>query len=243
MHGTRSALAVAVVVSATLVGASAPSALPQSANQCSAKALRVVIAGRYRCLDRGVACRARLNSGYHRYYFHCSGGYLVYWWSGLVRRPVHFPTLTPGSPCPAAEQNGTLGDHGGLDLPTSPAFGPGPAYPTLGSDSGKAQLSYSTGFSSYEGWEGTKVLWTVPSYNGPYIVRGRQLDGGRDALKFDQGPNWSNKLHAELRLVGPYPRLNPAATYGRAPGCFAYQVDGRGFSYLIVFEARHVPSS
>jgi hypothetical protein len=46
-----------------------------------------------------------------------------------------------------------------------------------------------------------------------------------------------------LRLVGPYPRLNPAATYGRATGCSAYQVDGRGFNYLIVFEARRVPSN
>jgi hypothetical protein len=243
MQGTRAAFAFAVVVSTTLVGASAPSASPQAADACSARALRVVIAGRQRCLDRGVACRARLNSGYHRYYFHCTGGYLVYWWSGLVRRPLHLPTLTAGSACPAAGQNGTLRDHGGLDLPTAPAFGPGPAYPTLGSDSGKALLTYGGGFSSYEGWEGSKVLWTVPHYNGPYIVRGRHLEGDQNELKFDQGPNWSNRLHAELRFVGPYPRLNPAATYLRAPGCYAYQVEGRGFSYLIVFEARLGSSS
>jgi hypothetical protein len=238
----RSALAVAVVMGASLLGASAPSASLERADRCGSGALRVVIAGRHRCLDRGIACRARLNSGYHRYYFHCSGGYLVYWWSGLVARPLHVPTLAPGSACPAAMPHGTLRDQGGLALPAAPAFGPGPAYPTLGVDSGTALLSYRVGFSPFEGWEGTKILWTVPSYNGPYVVRGRRLDGNLDELKFDQGPSWSNKLHGELRLVGPYPDLNPAATFLRAPGCYAYQVDGRGFSYLIVFEARVVSS-
>ena len=55
--------------------------------------------------------------------------------------------------------------------------------------------------------------------------------------RLDQGPQWSDKLNDELRLVGSYTRLNPAATFLLAPGCYAYQVDGRGFSYLIVFEA------
>jgi hypothetical protein len=116
-----------------------------------------------------------------------------------------------------------------------PAFGPGPAYPTLPSEDGHAALHYLLGWG-YEGWDGTKVLWTVPTYTGPYIVRGRQLDGPGE-LRFDQGPEWSRKLHDELRLVGPYALLNPAATFLRSPGCYAYQVDGRGFSYVIVFEA------
>ena len=182
--------------------------------RCGSGALKVPIAGRYRCLQRGVTCHARLNSAYHRYLFHCSGGFLVYWWTGLLRRPLHIPTTGAGTVCPATEQSGTLGDHG-VDASSGPAFGPGPAYP--------------------------KLLWTVPGYNGPYIVRGRQLDGPNE-LAFDQGPSWSNKLHGELRLVGPYSGLNPAATYLRAPGCYAYQVDGRGFSYLITFEARAVSS-
>jgi hypothetical protein len=98
---------------------------------------------------------------------------------------------------------------------------------------------YGVGWAPYEGWEGSKLLWTVPRYNGPYIVRGRQLDGP-NILEFDQGPQWTDKLHDELRLVGPYSDLNPAATYLRTPGCYAYQVDGRGFSYVIVFEAQVV---
>jgi hypothetical protein len=84
---------------------------------------------------------------------------------------------------------------------------------------------------------GSKLLSTIPRYKGPVIVRGRQLDGPGQ-LRFDQWPQWSRRLHVDLHLVGPEARLHPAATFLRAPGCYAYQVDGHGFSYLIVFEAR-----
>jgi hypothetical protein len=239
----RTALVIAVVATgAALVGTSGQASAVASLNRCGSGALQVVIAGRHHCLQRGVTCRSRLNSAYHRYLFHCSGSYLVYWWTGLLRRPLHIPMLSAGSACPAADQNGTLGNHGNLDVPSAPAFGPGPAYPTLGSDGGRAVFRYGIGWTPYEGWEGSKLLWTVPGYNGPYVVRGQQLDGPNE-LEFDQGPNWTNKLHTELRLVGPYSRLNPAATYLRVPGCYAYQVDGRGFSYLIVFEAQIISPS
>ncbi len=237
MFRARTALAIAAVI-ATCVGfavTSGQSASAQSGQRCGYGALRVVIAGRHRCLQRGVACRPRFNGVYHRYFFHCSGGYLVYWWTGLLSRPLQIPTQTAGSACPAAEQNGTLRDHGAANA--GPAFGPGPAYPTLGSDTGHAVFLYGLGWAPYEGWQGSKLLWTVPHYNGPYIVRGRQIDGP-NILQFDQGPQWTDTLHNEIRLVGPYSGLNPAATYLRTPGCYAYQVDGRGFSYLIVFEAK-----
>jgi hypothetical protein len=230
-------IASTVTIGVAFLGASAQSAAVQSTDRCVSGATHVVIAGRHRCLMWGTTCRSRFNSTYHRYLFNCSGGFLVYWWAGLTRRPLQIPSLQSGSVCPATEAKGTLGERDNLDAPGAPAFGPGPAYPTLGSDGGRAVLRYPVGWAPYWGWDGTKSLWTVPRYSGPYIVRGRQLDGP-NGLQFDQGPNWSNELHAELRLVGPYPRLNPAATYLRAPGCYAYQVDGRGFSYLIVFVAR-----
>ena len=229
----RTALALAVIATCLgLVVTSGQSASAQSGQRCGYGALRVVIAGHQRCLQRGVACRAKLNAAYHGYVFDCHQGYLVYWWRGLLQRAVRIPRLSPGSPCPASEETSLddYGDYGG------PRFGPGPAYPTLALRDGHAFLTYLIGWG-YDGWDGTKVLWTVPRYNGPYIVRGRQLDGTGE-LRFDQGPTWTNKLHEELRLVGPYGFLNPAATFLRAPGCYAYQVDGRGFSYLIVFEAQ-----
>jgi hypothetical protein len=238
MSALRTVFATIALLGVGFVAAAA-TALPAPvapAVQCVSGATPAVIGGRHVCLMRGNSCRQRLNPAYHRYLFTCSRRGLVFWWAGLLRRSLRIPTADPGSACPATPATGTLADHGLVDATGSPAFGPGPAYPTLVSENGRAALHYLRGWG-YEGWDGTKTLWTVPHYTGPYIVRGRQIDG-LGALRFDQGPDWSNKLHAELRLVGPYALLNPAATFLRSPGCYAYQVDGRGFSYLIVFEAR-----
>ena len=223
-------LPAATSVAALLSTAPASAGRSAVARPCGDQFVSAVVGGRQRCLQRYMACRSHWNADYHRYLFDCHNGGLVYWWRGLLRRPLRIPTVAPDTPCPASEPNGSLGTYGAA------AFGPGPAYPTLGVRDGRAALTYLPGWG-YEGWDGTKVLWTVPHYRGPYIVRGRQLDGP-GVLRFDQGPQWTNKLHNELRLVGPYADFNPAATFLRAPGCYAYQVDGRGFSYRIVFEAR-----
>jgi hypothetical protein len=87
------------------------------------------------------------------------------------------------------------------------------------------------------GWAGTKVLWTIPRYYGAVLIRGGGLDG-RSELGFDLGPGWTRTALAELRFRGPEIGLHPAATYVRAEGCYAYQVDTLRSSYLIVFEAR-----
>jgi hypothetical protein len=89
----------------------------------------------------------------------------------------------------------------------------------------------------YNGWYGTKALWTVPRYTGAVLVRGRQLDGDSD-LGFDRGPTWSNRVHRGLRLRGPESGWHPAATFVRGSGCFAYQVDVLHASYVIVFRAK-----
>lgn len=204
--------------------------------RCGDRFVSAVIGGRHRCLQWQMACRSRWNADYHRYLFDCHNGFLVYWWRGLLRRSMRLPTLPPGAPCPASEQNGTLGEHGNVDARAAPAFGPGPAYPTLQSDGGRAALHY-TEWGGFPGWGGSKVLWTVPRYTGPYTVRGRQLDGP-NKLRFDWGPQWTHELHEALRLRGTLAVLNPAATFLQAPGCYAYQVDGRGFSYAIIFEAQ-----
>lgn len=120
------------------------------------------------------------------------------------------------------------------------AFGPGPAYPTLGGSSVGAAIGlvWPPTEPPYLGWAGTKVLWTVPSYTGAVLIRGRQVDGPGE-LGFDLGPRWTNTVLPELRLVGRSD-LRPAATFVRSPGCYAYQVDTFRSSYLIVFEARLV---
>jgi hypothetical protein len=222
--------AAASAAAVLILAASAHAGSPAHVAACGDRFVPAVVAGKHRCLQWQMACRSRWNADYHRELFDCRNGFLVYWWRGLLRRPLRIPTIPSGSPCPAGEPTGSLGAYGAA------AFGPGPAYPTLTSRDGHASLTYQADWT-FVGWGGTKVLWTAPHYRGPYVVRGRQLDGP-GVLRFDQGPNWTNTLHPELRLVGPYADLNPAATFLHDPGCYAYQVDGRGFSYLIVFEAR-----
>jgi hypothetical protein len=87
------------------------------------------------------------------------------------------------------------------------------------------------------------TLWVSrPSYDGPVLVRGGRLDRpGR--LGFGSGvrPRWELRLPAG----GPWPsqpvdippswRAAKIPTRIREPGCYAFQVDGRGFSYVLPF--------
>jgi hypothetical protein len=154
---------------------------------------------------------------------------------------LHIPTLQPGDKCPATPVNGTLGQRGNTDAAAAASFGPGPAFVTLEGASGSAvlTLAWSTAGDNdpYAGWAGTKALWTVPRFAGPVLIRGQQIDGV-GPLGFDLGPTWTRTVLSEIKLVGPITNLNPAATFVKSAGCYAYQVDTARSSYLIVFEAR-----
>jgi len=234
-------LAAALAVSDAIQGATA-----SETRRCAPDEVPAKIGGRQRCLALGTACRARSNPAYHRYFFHCAFSSLDYWWEGLRRRPVNVPSLPPGKPCPTSSANGDLARIGTHPAIRGPAWGPGPAYPWGLGDEGAPVLRFEyppRGVWAESGWTGSKVLWVIASsYHGPVLVRGRQLDGP-DEVRFQNGrPGFTRETAlrppAELRLTGPETRANPATTRVRAPGCYAYQVDGRRFSYLIVFEAR-----
>lgn len=226
--------------------ASAPSAAADQRStvvRCAGHSTPAVIAQRQVCLRVGARCRRSFQRQYRRYGFECSSGFLGYDWKPL-QRPLRIPSLSPESACPAATPSGTIGDRGGVDIPGAPAFGPGPAFPAgLTPESGSAVLWLTwrpTDGVSYTGWWGTKVLWTIPRYYGAVRIRGGPLDSA-NALGFDLGPNFTRRVLPELRLTGPMDDVRPAATFVRAPGCYAYQIDTFRSSYLIVFEARPWP--
>src|SRR5207247_5807861 len=127
------------------------------------------------------------------------------------------------------------------------AFGPGPVYP--GFFSGPAGPEAGVNFmypppagSSLAGsrWGGQKAPWMrSPSYRGPVLIRGRQLDG-------------THRVRSGLALVPPtelriggWATVTGAPGWGfragttrlRVPGCYGYQIDGRTFSRVIVFQA------
>ncbi len=90
-----------------------------------------------------------------------------------------------------------------------------------------------------QGWGGAKVLWFVnPSYQGFVLVRGHQVDGPHE-IRFDTSSSQPlmHQLMIDTSLGGsPWPN-GGGYTRLQAPGCYAYQVDGTTFSYVIVFQA------
>jgi hypothetical protein len=105
-------------------------------------------------------------------------------------------------------------------------------------------------------WRRAEVRWvSKPSYGGPVLVRGRQVDGP-DELRFGAGASPRQELRlpagswmerrGPLRVWGrtAHPRKGwrMASSRTRFPsgsksgiGCYAYQVDEQGFSYTIAF--------
>jgi hypothetical protein len=191
------------------------------------------------CLVDGRACKAQRAALYRRHGFACRAGFLAYDWSQLRRRPLVGQQLEPGSACPVAPRTGEL-TRVGLN-PGFIAWGPGPAWPVLG---GLTSLDVPFEFASagpeYTEWGVRKAMWGIDArYVGPTLVRGHQLDGPNE-VRFENGsPGFTEekRLHpvTELRFVGGYVR--PAVTRVRALGCYAYQIDGIGFSRTIVFHA------
>jgi hypothetical protein len=74
---------------------------------------------------------------------------------------------------------------------------------------------------------------------GPVLVRGAQLDGN-GPVGFGEAP-----LIGHL-IIPPETTLNmlngsrtaPGGTFVKGPGCYALQVDGLTFSYVIVFNVQ-----
>jgi hypothetical protein len=149
-----------------------------------------------------------------------------------LKHRMHFPVLRPGQRCPASR--GTpfnTSQFGGI------ALGTGPVRVIAGSNRrGIADLINHT---STPPWLALKTLWfSLPAYQGPFIIRATRL--GRP------GPVALGESAGMMPLViPPGPTLNnffgyrtvPGGLWVRSPGCYAWQVDGLGFSEIIVVRA------
>jgi hypothetical protein len=156
-------------------------------------------------------------------------------WSTLRARPLNLPYVLPTVPCPA-NKAGTVNPNVGLVL------GDGPVYP-IGFD---ANGVYNFNSASQDsGWYILKVLWTVDParYSGPILVRGHQLDGPNE-VRFGLGANPAVELQLDPKssTVGAASDPNnwpnwPTNMRLRAPGCYAFQVDGTNFTTVLTFRA------
>src|SRR6266516_1153447 len=155
-------------------------------------------------------------------------------WARL-HRPLHLPTVAAGTPCPVS----AVGRINFRKYGVGKGIGPGPAYPIGFAQPGSVlQFTYPpeppSQFAGSE-WSGAKVLWFVaPRYRGPVLIRGGRLDHP-DRLRFNRG--MIPPLEMRIHRVFSGPRDRPSYTRLRAPGCYAYQVDGTNFSRVVVFQA------
>jgi hypothetical protein len=151
-----------------------------------------------------------------------------------LRRPLHFPHVGPGERCPSSHGHPTT-----TPFISGSLLGEGSVEPLIANpvtQGGRATLGSP---ADWPRWRALKVVWmSLPSYRGPVVVRGTRLDR-RALLGFGAAP------HAGPLVAPPGASMNSFAGYRswpdtawvRQPGCYGWQVDGLGFSEIIVVHA------
>lgn len=156
--------------------------------------------------------------------------------TALLKRPLRFPVLRPGQPCPATHGTAiSTAAFGGI------ALGSGPIRPIIAQeppDVAHRGIAYLAPTSAPP-WLGIKTLWfSAPAYQGPFVIRAKRLDHA--------GPVALGGTPAAARLAVPSGpaagspdgwRTVPGGTWVKSPGCYAWQVDGLTFSEEIVVKA------
>ncbi len=156
--------------------------------------------------------------------------------ASLLSRPLHFPSLAPNGACPVS--SGSTVDNSSF---VGVALGSGPVRVLLADRGDILRGRVDLGSSQAPGWSALQTLWfAAPGYDGPFVVRAARLGTrGPIEVKADQtglGPGRG----ALLVATGPTAntqdgyRTIPGSTWVRSPGCYAWQVDGHGFSEIIV---------
>jgi hypothetical protein len=120
------------------------------------------------------------------------------------------------------------------------ALGQGPVrpIPAAAGDLSRGIVNLSTDTGT-PGWLAFKTLWfSVPSYQGPFIVRAKRLDGS-GPIAFGESPTLAPLVVPPGETVNSHAgyRTAPGGTWVKAPGCYGWQVDGLTFSDVIVVDA------
>ncbi len=154
-------------------------------------------------------------------------------WTELRQRPLNLPRVEPGANCPVTPRQTKPGTP-----PYAQDFyvlGTGPVYPHAFAFGEDTTIRLKPYMLKRGGWYIEKVPWlTDDSYVGPVLIRARQLDGSSEVRMRveNEGPS------PDIALNAPTPNYFwPGETQLLGPGCYAYQVDGNGFSYALVFRA------
>ncbi len=174
--------------------------------------------------------------------------------TSLLARPLHLPALGPGGHCPASSGYRVNNAYFGGD-----ALGKGPVRVLIANWGDVLHGRPMLGRGGPGPWHALQTLWfSMPGYNGPFVVRGRRLGKpgpiavqpsgtgltpGSGPLVVAAGPtinSYGSYRGPSFKTFVGY-RSVPGSTWVKSPGCYAWQVDGRGFSEVIVVDALAPP--
>jgi len=159
--------------------------------------------------------------------------------AALLARPLHFPTLGPGGRCPVS--TGSKLDNSYF---TGTALGRGPVRVLLADRGDVLRGRVDLGASAAHRWSALQTLWiAMPRYSGAFVVRAARVGAPRpievQASQTGLSPGSGPLVVAEGSTSNSQDgyRTVPGSTWVRSPGCYAWQVDGRGFSEIVVVDA------
>ncbi|MPZ49719.1 MAG: hypothetical protein GEU75_10580 [Dehalococcoidia bacterium] len=147
---------------------------------------------------------------------------------------MELPELTADGSCPVSEVE---------PLGNGRVLGPGPVHPVAGQ---AVLLGLFSSARSEEGWYRFKTLWIITAdYDGAVLIRG-VAGRGPGELRFQRGTGSTSEpsLHLPANQSWAYgagygdSRQFPSTTNIDSRGCYAWQVDGEGFSHHVVFSAQ-----
>jgi hypothetical protein len=154
----------------------------------------------------------------------------------VLNRPLHFPALRPGQHCPASPGKPVnTADFGGV------ALGNGLVRVVVGGTGGDLRRGVAdlVNPTNSPPWLALKTLWfSVPRYQGPFVIRAHRL-GRPGPVALGEGPTVAPLVVPRgptMNGTGGW-REAPGGLWVKAPGCYAWQVDGLTFSEIIVVRA------
>ncbi len=156
--------------------------------------------------------------------------------TSLLARPLHYPSLGTDGSCPTSAATTQY-----LGYFHSVAFGSGSVKLVIDNEGDLRRGRVDLGKTEFRGWFALDTLWfSSPKYTGPFVVRATRLGAHGPVRVFAAGQPIPGPL-----VVPSGPAANtkdgyrafPEATWVATPGCYAWQVDGRSFSEVIVVDA------
>jgi hypothetical protein len=161
------------------------------------------------------------------------------YWASLTSRPLQLPKIGPGETCPRSTASI-------VDPHYSALLGDSPIYLLSGGDA--AWTWYTTLGKPDDGRYplGPGEWRNDPSYLGPAVLRGGSIDGSGNCLEFKvrtarHGQRAIPVIHLPLDprdLGAPHADMRQywVTSWVSGGGCYAYQIDGIGFTETIVVE-------